>query len=123
MPESKIIGTRYVLAVQDLNKSLSYYENQLGFKLLWKVDGWVCIRRESFEIMLGECPADVSAFDTNNHSYFAYIDVEAINLIFEELKQKKIEIISNLADKPWGQREFGIRTIDGHRIMFGEEIE
>ena len=35
---------------------------------------------------------------------------------------KDIEILSKPEDKPWGQREFGIRTIDGHRIMFGEAL-
>lgn len=25
-------------------------------------------------------------------------------------------------DEPWGMREFGVRTIDGHRMMFGQEM-
>jgi hypothetical protein len=35
----------------------------------------------------------------------------------------KVEFIQLLADKPWGQREFGIVTPEGHRIMFGEEMK
>lgn len=31
------------------------------------------------------------------------------------------EFTQELSDKPWGKREFGIRTIDGHRLMFGQE--
>ena len=27
------------------------------------------------------------------------------------------------ADKPWGMREFAIETPDGHRIMFGQDID
>jgi len=30
--------------------------------------------------------------------------------------------MQGLADKPWGMREFGVRTPDGHRIMFGQEL-
>jgi len=26
-------------------------------------------------------------------------------------------------DKPWGQREFGVATSEGHRIMFVQEID
>lgn len=26
------------------------------------------------------------------------------------------------ASKPWGMREFGVRTPEGHRIMFGQEL-
>jgi len=28
-----------------------------------------------------------------------------------------------IKSESWGMREFGIRTNDGHRIMFGEEID
>lgn len=118
----KLTFSRYVLAVQDLQKSAEYYQNQLGFKTTWSGDGWHFLRREAFMVMLGECKDDRSAFETRNHSYFAYIDLENIDDLFEEYSSKEIEVIQPLSDKSWGQREFAIRTIDGHRIMFGEEI-
>lgn len=120
--EAKIKGNRYVLAVKDLQTSADYYQHQLGFTTWWAGDGWHFLRRESFMVMLGECPDDRSAFETRNHSYFAYIDLESIDTLYAEFQAKEIDIISELADKPLGQREFAIRTIDGHRIMFGEEI-
>ncbi len=27
-----------------------------------------------------------------------------------------------MAGEPWGMREFGLRTVDGHRIMIGHEL-
>ena len=120
--QSKIIGTRFVLAVKDLKKSASYYKTQLGFKTMWSGDGWHFLRREKFILMLGECPNDRSAFETNNHSYFAYLDVENIDSLYREYQSKEVEILNEIGDKSWGQREFSIRTIDGHRIMFGEEL-
>jgi uncharacterized glyoxalase superfamily protein PhnB len=120
--EVKITGTRYVLAVKDINQSADFYQRELGFETLWSGQGWHFLNRDNCMIMLGECPEDMSAFETNNHSYFAYIDVDNVNLLYQEFQSKEIEFVSPLEDKPWGQREFGIRTIDGHRIMFGEEI-
>jgi uncharacterized glyoxalase superfamily protein PhnB len=73
-------------------------------------------------VMLGECVDDVSAFEINNHSYFAYIDVIGIDNLYREYKSKDVELLSEIENKPWGQREFGVRTIDGHRIMFAEGI-
>ncbi|MEM7102925.1 MAG: VOC family protein [Bacteroidota bacterium] len=116
-----ITGTRYVLAVKDLEKSANYYKTQLGFETWWSGEGWHFLKRGNFRVMLGECPSDRSAFETKNHAYFAYIDVGNIDSLYTELQSKDIEILSELSDKPWGQREFAIRTIDGHRIMFGEE--
>lgn len=118
----KITGTRYVLAVQNLEKSAAYYQEKLGFQTTWAGEGWHFLRREKFVVMLGECADDRSAFETRNHSYFAYIEVENIDALYKEIQEKEVEILASINDKPWGQREFSIRTIDGHRIMFGEEI-
>lgn len=120
--ETKILNTRYVLAVKDLAKSVEYYKNRLGFITWWEGEGWHFLKRENFLIMLGECPDDRSAFETKNHSYFAYIDVENIDLLYKEFLSKAVEILSEIDNKPWGQREFSLQTIDGHRIMFGQEI-
>ncbi|MBT8218533.1 MAG: VOC family protein [Bacteroidia bacterium] len=122
MPAPTLTFGRYVLAVKDLTKSANYYQDQLGFETTWSGEGWHFLKREGFMVMLGECADDRSAFETRNHSYFAYIDVENIDRLFEELSAKEVEILQPVADKTWGQREFAIRTIDGHRIMFGQAI-
>jgi uncharacterized glyoxalase superfamily protein PhnB len=119
---SKITGHRYVLAVQNLEKSAAFYEEKLGFTTDWKIGGWQQLYRDSCYVMLGECPDDRSAFETRNHSYFAYLDVQNIDALYEELQSKGVEIMYPLGDKPWGQREFGICTVDGHRMMFGQTI-
>ena len=119
---TKFTGTRHVLAVQDLKKSVAYYIDQLNFKCAWTDDNWAFLQRNEFFLMLGECREDVSAYETNNHSYFAYVETTSIDSFFNECKINGIEITSTLANQPWGQREFGIRTIDGHRIMFGEPL-
>lgn len=120
--EAKITGTRFVLAVKNLQQSAAYYQDQLGFTTWWSGEGWHFLRRGLFMVMLGECPDDRSAFETRNHSYFAYVDVENVDAIYQEYQMKEVEILAEIADKPWGQREFAIRTIDGHRIMFGQAV-
>jgi hypothetical protein len=32
-------------------------------------------------------------------------------------------VIKPLKSEPWGMREFGIKTIDGHRIMIGQDLD
>jgi catechol 2,3-dioxygenase-like lactoylglutathione lyase family enzyme len=120
MKQPKITGSRFVLAVKNLAKSSDFYQKQLGFKPLWSGEGWYFLGREKFVVMLGECANEPSAFETGDHSYFAYIDVENIDELHGEYSANQIEILSNITDKPWGMREFSIRTIDGHRIMFGQ---
>lgn len=119
----KISGTRYVLAVKDLERSVNFYRDKLGFTSMWADTGWHQLRRDDCIVMLGECPDDRSAFETVNHSYFAYIDVEQIDALYEELSKAGVDILSGVTDEPWGQREFAIRTVDGHRIRFGQAID
>jgi uncharacterized glyoxalase superfamily protein PhnB len=117
-----IKGTRYVLAVQNLVLSVRFYQEKMGCQTDWAVDGWHQLSREGFVVMLGECSDDRSAFETHNHSYFAYVEVDEIDDLHAELAANGAEIMYPLRSQPWGMREFGICTPDGHRIMFGQSL-
>lgn len=118
----QVISTRHVLAVNDLDTSTDYYINVLGFERDFAVDGWEFLSFGSFRVMLGECKEEVPASATNNHSYFAYVLVTDIDSIYAAAKTNGAEFTQRVADKPWGLREFGVVTPDGHRIMYGQEI-
>jgi uncharacterized glyoxalase superfamily protein PhnB len=115
-------NVRSVLAVKDLAASLRYYRDVLGLALDFEAPGWAFLSRGSFRVMLGECPDAMGAGETGDHSYFVYVTVDRIDDLHRELCANGVERTQDLADKPWGMREFGIRTPDGHRIMFGEPI-
>ena len=72
--------------------------------------------------MAGECPDALSPRDLGDHSYFGYLQVEPIDSFYEGVRSRGAEIIKPLRDEPWGMREFGIVTVDGHRMMFGSPI-
>ena len=113
---------RCVLAVQDLAASTDYYTRVLGMAVDFTAPGWTFLSRGSFRLMLGECADTVPARETADHSYFAYVTVEGINELYREVEGNGASLTQGLADKPWGMREFGVRTPDGHRIMFGQEL-
>lgn len=113
----------YVLAVQDLEASAAYYRDILGFKIFEVGDpGWRMFRRDQCRIMAGHCPDALPAGELGDHSYFAYLIVDDAKQFYSELTGKNVDLIKPLRDEPWGMREFGLRTIDGHRIMIGQEL-
>lgn len=118
-----VVHTRHVLAVQDLAVSARYFLEQLGFARDFTVPGWEFLSLGSFKVMLGECPDEVPATETGNHSYFAHVLVEDVDSLFRAFQQRGARFIFPVADKPWGLREFGVVTPDGHRICFGQKIE
>ena len=115
-----LLRPRYVLAVPDLARSSAYYRDVLGFEVQWlDVPGWRLFSRDHCAIMAGECPDATPARDLGDHSYFAYVEVDGIDAFYADLTARGAEVIKPMRDEPWGMREFGIRTIDGHRLMFG----
>ena len=122
MPERKVIRTRHVLAVKDLEVESAYYIDRLGFDRDFTAPGWDFLSFGDFKVMLGECPDDLRADETGCHSWYAHVVVENIDEIYQEFISRGAEILSPIADKPWDLREFSVVTPDGHRIVFGQAI-
>ena len=118
-----INSTQYVLAVPDLQRSVKFYVEQLGCELYSEPPGWAFLKRESFYVMLGECPDAIDPSELGDHSYFAYVNVSDATSLFEEISSKSVTVRKQLRTEPWGMKEFAIETIDGHRLMFGEPTE
>ena len=114
----------FVLAVQDLQRSADFYRDCLGFDIHEMGDpGWRFFERDECRMMVGHCPDTQPAHDIGDHSYFAYLTVDDIDSYYESVSAKGVDIIKPLADEPWGMTEFGLRTIDGHRMMIGQPSE
>jgi uncharacterized glyoxalase superfamily protein PhnB len=115
-----ITATMFVLAVPDLARSAGFYRDALGFEVReMGGPGWRMFVRDSCRIMAGECPDAIPPAELGDHSYFGYLVVEGVDDYYESVRSRGVEIVKPLRDEPWGMREFGIRTVDGHRIMFG----
>lgn len=113
----------FVIAAQDLQATATYYQDSLGFTVEEVGDdGWRILEREGCQIMAGHCPDSTPPTELGDHSYFAYIVVDDANAYYQEFEAKHVEFIKHLKNEPWDMCEFGIRTIDGHRIMFGQEL-
>ena len=117
-----ILQNHYVLAVHDVKKSARFYVDVLGFAIAAEPPGWIFVRKDDCMIMLGECPNDMHPSALGCHNYFAYLRVDDVDAYHAQI-QRAHEFTSGIADKPWGMREFGIKTPDGHRIMIGQSID
>jgi len=120
----EITRTMFVLAVPDVTETARYFEDVLGFTLgPIEDDGWRFLRRDTCRLMIGECPDALRSSELGDHSYFGYFVVDDIDALAAELEGKGVRFRSEVADKPWGMREFAIETPDGHCIMFGQDID
>jgi catechol 2,3-dioxygenase-like lactoylglutathione lyase family enzyme len=119
----KISKSSFVIAVPDLKSSAEFYRDVLGFKIHTIPDpGWLFYQSGDCRIMAGECPDAIPPSKLGDHSYFAYLQVEEIDGFYRSVVAASADVCKTIRDEPWGMREFGLVTSDGHRIMFGMPV-
>jgi catechol 2,3-dioxygenase-like lactoylglutathione lyase family enzyme len=117
-------GTRFVIAVPDLKTSSAFYRDVLGFSIHTIPDpGFLFYVSGECTIFAGECPGEIHPSKLGDHAYFAYLEIDDIDAYYESVQAKGAKIRKTLRDEPWGMREFGLETADGHRIMFACLLE
>lgn len=112
-----------VLRVRNLDASLDWYTNLLGFELLWRAenDGG----GENAMLRVGEIAMMLS---TGSHlgaepalTGTLYFDVTGVEEFFERVSARS-DVVWPLEDQHYGTREFGLRDPDGYILAFGEEL-
>lgn len=115
-----ILKTRFVIAVPDLKSSAAFYRDVLGFTVHTIPDpGWLFYTSRDCTIMAGHCPDAIPPSKLGDHSYFAYLEIDEIDSFYASVQAAGAKILKTIRDEPWGMREFGLLTADGHRMMFG----
>ncbi len=117
-----ILQNHYVLGVHNVRESARFYVDVLGFAIVMEPPGWIFVRKDNCMIMLGECPDDMHPSELGCHNYFGYLRVDDVDAYYEQVQRAGVTPLHELADKPWGMREFGVKSPDGHRIMIGQII-
>ena len=110
----EVKATQHVLAVNDLEMTETYFLDKLGFSVRFRVESWSFLSLGRFHVMLGYGPDELTARDTHDHSYFAYVNCEGIDETYRDCQQRGAVIFQSLSNKPWGIREFGVTTPEGH---------
>ena len=111
----------FVLAVPNLHASAAWFRDVLGFRLLWEEgEDWRLAERDGVRLMLGHCPNEPRPPEIGSHSWFGYIDTDDVAALHAEFTQRGAHCTAPL-DQPYGMRELMVTTLDGHRIVFGQQ--
>ncbi|MAT04727.1 MAG: hypothetical protein CL424_06765 [Acidimicrobiaceae bacterium] len=107
--------------VTDLDRSMRYYEEALGFSTSWRtVDGTLAaITSGSIEVLLltawvGEGPPSIQS---------AYVYVEDPDSLCEEYEKAGAVIVDSVESRSNGMRDFTVADPDGHRFTLGRGEE
>lgn len=117
-----ITALSFVLAVPDAMETARWWIDVMKFDSLRDLGGWVFVSRGPCTIMLGSCPDAMPPLELGDHQYFGYIEFDDIDAYFAEIDRERADIIKKPTSEEWSMREFAVRTPDGHRVMFGQDL-
>lgn len=109
------------LPVSDMERSVAYYQEALGFRLAWRtVDGSLAALASGEIEMLLLVPWTQGSPPP---TYSAYVYVEDPDALYTEYQQAGADIIEPVATRSYGMRDFAVRDPDGHRFTLGRGDE
>ena len=119
---SKIKGMSTQFLVTDINRSIEFYANKLGFDLEFSYqDFYSGITKDGYSIHLKLAKPAIEERENkrNNQHLDIIFSVDEIEALYEDLKNQSVEVIQPLRDRPYG-KEFYITDPDGYIIAFLE---
>ena len=109
--------------VDDLDRSIAYYRDRLGFGHDFTYQSFYAgVSRDGFTIHLKHgptLPADRAHRKQNEH-LDAHISVAGIQDLFSELQRRGADVIRPLDERPWACRDFYVEDPDGYILCFSE---
>jgi uncharacterized glyoxalase superfamily protein PhnB len=109
-----------MLWVDDLNATIAFYRDTLGFQCARQTTGWAALRRDGVELMLSE-PNQHEPYDRPVFSGSFYFRVTDAAALWEALRDHAA-IVYPIEDFDYGMREFAIRDNNGYILQFGQSL-
>jgi catechol 2,3-dioxygenase-like lactoylglutathione lyase family enzyme len=112
------------LPVKDLQQTLDYYHDKLGFYEEWtegQTDGG--IRRDNMLMLFGLDPAHVEKINSDAARLNLLWFVDNIQEVCAEFQDRGIKIEKPITDYCYGLREFAFIDINGYYIRIAERID
>lgn len=112
-----------VFPVKDIEATAIYYRDQLGFEIAFKIGepvNYAVLKKEKnlqIHLTLKRDQLPPSKEHTN-----IYVFVKDVDILYEEFKNKNVEINKPIANREYGYRDFDIKDCNGFILSFGARI-
>ena len=118
-----------ILICEDVQKSITFYCDFLGFEVVDRMDdvgktGWASLLNGDVQIMLGSASylPEPKKTDGKYPQVQYYLYPEDVVAMRESILAKNYPV-SDLAVWFYGMKEFELTDPDGHMIVFGQETD
>ena len=113
---------RPILWTVNLEETIAFYSNMLGFTCRGKNDdwGWASMYKDGVEIMFAK-PNAHSPFEKPVFTGSFYINVDNVEEIWNKLKDTA-HIVYPIETFEWEMKEFAIYDNNGYILQFGQPV-
>jgi uncharacterized glyoxalase superfamily protein PhnB len=116
----KLENVRLMLAVNNIDETVAFYRDLLGFECANRMDGWAALQRDDVEIMIS-LPNAHEPFEKPTLTGSLYFSTSDVDALWNQIKDKA-NVVYPLESFYYGMREFAIRDNNGYILQFGQEI-
>ena len=103
-----------ILRVRDLEASLAFYADVMGFRMDWRTEGFASVTRDRYNLFL--CEGGQGHAGT-----WVWAGTDDADALHHELAAAGAEILTPPTNYPWGSREVHVVDPDGHVLRFGAD--
>jgi uncharacterized glyoxalase superfamily protein PhnB len=123
------------LVVADMEKSLKFYRDVLGFSVSQTVPDkapfiFAWMKRDNADIFLNQnTPPQPGAPDlyagkpVGGGTLSLYLAMDGIDDLYAKVQQEKVPIVIAMHKEFYGMREFAVHDPDGYLLIFAEQAE
>ncbi len=110
-----------IMPVDDMQRSLAYYRDQLGFKVdfTWEDPVSYAIVRAGENVQIHLSLRDKPIGKDRPSRSMIYIFVRDIDDLYQVYQERKVNIKTPISDRDYKMRDFDVEDPDGHVITFG----
>jgi predicted enzyme related to lactoylglutathione lyase len=122
-----LTGVSPVLLVADLERSVEYFRERLGFtcEVYGDPPNFATATRDAATLLFAladDSERIVPNWHIVDNMWNAYIRVDDVEALCAEVQERGAGIDYSIYDAPHGFREFGVQDPDGHDIAFGQPL-
>ncbi|MEA2693963.1 MAG: hypothetical protein QOJ16_3350 [Acidobacteriota bacterium] len=104
-----------ILRVTDLEASVAYYVERLGFSIQWRADPVASVGRDGAALML-------CAGDQGQAGAWVWGSTSDVDALYAEFQRRGARLRHPPTNYPWGSRECQVSDPDGHVLRFGADL-
>ena len=125
-PHSRILSTTPLLVVADLQRSLAFYCERLGFRdpsVHGEPPCFAMLRRDGFELMLSVAAKPAHVAPNGPHgTWDVYVRITDVAAEEAALRAAGVPLARGPETAFYAMREIEVLDPDGHRLCFAQDV-